>query len=366
MPGPILRLLPFAVAVLGALAIAPAASAATFKVNDPTDAALTTPSGTTCASTHGGTCTLRAAVQAADNTGGVSTITLPGGDYKLTIPSTGTDDPSTGDLDIKGTGTAITITGAGASTTTIDANHIDRAFAVQAGESLSISGVTVRNGVQNESSPSDLSSNEGDGGAFSNEGRLSVDSCVLTGNSADAGGGGVYSAGSATSTSITNSAVTQSTSDGYGGVLYVTAGSVTLTDDAITHNSSNNEGGVLYDTGTGTGTVTISGGALSDDVAYGSGGALYLSGTGAVSLSNTSLRGDSDQDNEGGAIYADGTGAITISGTTISGDSAGDSAGGAIYADSTGMLTVTARPSATTRPATAPAARSTWRPAICR
>lgn len=51
----------------------------------------------------GGSGTLRAAVQAADNTGGASTITLPAGVYKLTIPSTAANDPSNGDLDINQT-----------------------------------------------------------------------------------------------------------------------------------------------------------------------------------------------------------------------------------------------------------------------
>ena len=136
-----------AVVVLGALAMASAASAASFTVNDPSDAPLASSTGTSCVSTDsGGTCTLRAAVQAADNTGGASTITLPANTYKLTIPSTGTDNAANGDLDVDNTAhnVALTITGAGASSTVINANHIDRAFAVDnAGDALAISGVTI-------------------------------------------------------------------------------------------------------------------------------------------------------------------------------------------------------------------------------
>jgi hypothetical protein len=102
-----------AVAVLGSLVIAPGAGAATtFTVTDPTDAALASPTETTCVSTDSGNCTLRAAIQAADNISGASanggsaavTIALPAGTYKPTVPASsgagGNDDPATGDLDI--------------------------------------------------------------------------------------------------------------------------------------------------------------------------------------------------------------------------------------------------------------------------
>jgi hypothetical protein len=85
-------LLVLAATTFGALGLTAAASAATFPVNDTTDAALSNPSSTACVSTNAGSCTLRAAVQAADNSGGVSQITVPAGTYKLTIPSTGAND----------------------------------------------------------------------------------------------------------------------------------------------------------------------------------------------------------------------------------------------------------------------------------
>jgi hypothetical protein len=82
-----------AVTAIGMLGSASVASAASFTVNDPTDAALATATGSSCVSTNAGSCTLRAAVQTADNLDGASTITVPAGVYKLTIPSTTTADP---------------------------------------------------------------------------------------------------------------------------------------------------------------------------------------------------------------------------------------------------------------------------------
>ena len=160
-----LRLLIGAAAPAAFLLPAAVAQAASFTVSDTTDAALSNPAGTACVSTDGGACTLRAAVQAADNAGGASTITLPTGTYKLTIAPSSANDAANGDLDINGTTTAITVTGAGAASTTINANDIDRAFAVQAGESLSISGVRIDNGATTTSAPRSNSTDAGYGGA---------------------------------------------------------------------------------------------------------------------------------------------------------------------------------------------------------
>jgi uncharacterized repeat protein (TIGR01451 family) len=326
-----------ALAVPAVLIAAPAASAASFTINDLNDAPLANPAGTTCVSTNAGGCTLRAAVQAADNAGGASTITVPGGDFQLSIPATvggGADDPSTGDLDVT-TGTALTIVGSGASSTIIDATHTDRAFAVHAGASLAISGVTVQNGSQPNTTPSSHSVRSGDGGAFYNDGSLSVNASVLTNDSANEAGV-VYADTAASATSITNSTVTGANSANYGGVVYAVSGTVTFTGDAITHNSASEEGGVLYagDVGNTVGAVTIAGSTLSNNVADSDGGAILLDdGTTSLSISNSTVNDNSTDDSDGGAIEDDDASTVTVSGSTFSGDDAGDEDGGAIYTD---------------------------------
>jgi predicted outer membrane repeat protein len=127
---------------------------------------------------------LRAAVQAADNTGGTDQINLPAGDYKLTIASTGANDPSTGDLDIDNSA-SVTITGAGSGSTTVDANQIDRAFAVQSGAALSLSGMTIENGA-----PSGNSTQPTFGGAIYSDGALAITGDVTFAHDALAGNGG--------------------------------------------------------------------------------------------------------------------------------------------------------------------------------
>ena len=72
-------------AVLALLAIAPASAAAagTITVNETEDAKLVS-GETTCVSEAAGKgCTLRAAVELADNEGGEVTIDLPEGDYTV-------------------------------------------------------------------------------------------------------------------------------------------------------------------------------------------------------------------------------------------------------------------------------------------
>lgn len=106
---------------------------------------------------------------------------------------------------------------------------------------LSISRVTVKNGAQPNTAPSNLSTSPSEGGAFYNDGSLSVDSSVLTGNSADQGGGVVFADIAASLTSITNSTVTTNTSDSEGGALYIESGAITLTGDTLTHNSADSD-----------------------------------------------------------------------------------------------------------------------------
>ena len=335
-----------ACSLLGMLALAGAASGASFTVNSRADVALPSPTSKTCPAT----CTLREAVQAADNTGGANTIKVPAGTYKLTIPSTGADDPSTGDLDIYNTngstgGVHLTITGVGASSTILNANHLDRYFAIDApADSLSISGVTVESGNQNDMAPSSNSTSHGDGGAFYNDGRLSVQSSVLTSNSAWGGGGVVYADTGASATSITNSVITGNNSESNGGVVCATSGSITLTNDTITHSSATAAGGVLYDdeTGNTVGAVTIgTSGAgtstISDNVASSEAGALYLGDAGTVSLTNTTVSDDSADDANGGAIYDSNSGRLTVTDSTLDDNTAGDSAGGAVYMDGTDL-----------------------------
>src|SRR5258705_9115768 len=181
-----------AAASLTGLLAAPGALAVTFNVNSfldqPDD--LTIPG--TC-HTAAGTCTLRAAVMQANRTSGfgVATIKLPAGTYHLTIPAAGADGETSGDLNLTNPTSGdpvIEITGAGAATTIIDGNAIDRVFFVHPSRTVSISGVTIRNGFT-----------AGAGGGICTQGSLGLSNVVINGNNHSGSlGGGIYNSGTLT------------------------------------------------------------------------------------------------------------------------------------------------------------------------
>lgn len=102
--------------------------------------------------TVNGNCTLREAVIAANTDSavddcpagnGVDTIVLPAGNYVLTISGSNEGDAATGDLDVRDD---LSIAGAGASATTIDANGLDRVLEVFDGSTLTLSDLTLTGG----------------------------------------------------------------------------------------------------------------------------------------------------------------------------------------------------------------------------
>jgi CSLREA domain-containing protein len=70
-----------------------------FAVDSTLDGPDADPGDRTCSSVAG-ECTLRAAVQEANELRGADTITLPSGTYALSIPGHDEDAAATGDLDI--------------------------------------------------------------------------------------------------------------------------------------------------------------------------------------------------------------------------------------------------------------------------
>jgi predicted outer membrane repeat protein len=248
------RSLVVAAGVLLVVVSSASATTTTFTVNDTTDLKLANSAGVACASTLGPSdCTLRAAIQAADNIGGNVDLTLPAGTYKLSIPASTTgspdDDPSTGDLDIDQLGAStppqVTITGAGAGATVINANPVGRAFTVhsytgQGYPGLSISGVMIEGGM-----PSSDSYASDDGGAIYSGGTLTITDSMLTGSTVSTEGGAVYSAGN--DLTITDSTIAGNTAAAAaGGGVAVTGGVVQMTNDTIDGNSSESGGGIAY------------------------------------------------------------------------------------------------------------------------
>ena len=130
---------------------------------------------------------LRDAIQMANASPGADAITFAPG-LSGTVMLTG------GQLEISD---AASIVGPGAASLTINANFQSRALAVDAGATVSISGVTITGG-QPSTGPGAIPN----GGGILNAGTLTVADCTISGNrggiangGAGGDGGGIYSLG---------------------------------------------------------------------------------------------------------------------------------------------------------------------------
>ncbi|HET9104776.1 MAG TPA: choice-of-anchor Q domain-containing protein [Solirubrobacteraceae bacterium] len=311
------------------------ASAATFTVNTTVDSIH---SGG-CA-TSASTCSLRDAVIAADAAGGANTITfsLPSPQtYTLTSTATSADDPTNGDLDVTGS-TTLTIAGGGAGGTTIDANQKDRAFAVDPGASLTLTGVTVTGGQ-----PSPNSSGNSDGGAIYSDGTLNLNSDIFTNDVAPFGSGGAIRQAGSGALTVRNTTFTSNTAayDG-GAIANSSSGPLTITGNTFgvenglgSYSGGNRgayEGGAITDAASSSAVIadsTFSENRARTGSTGSGGGAMALSGT-SYELDRDEFDGNSSGTAGGAIVWTHGT--LTGRGDAFVGNSADTAGGGALLA----------------------------------
>ncbi|MDQ2911400.1 MAG: CSLREA domain-containing protein [Actinomycetota bacterium] len=245
-----------ALAATVALAAVANAHAATFTVTRLDD-----PAPGACDSD----CSLREAVRAANAGSGGDTIELPAGRFRLTLGGAGEDAAATGDLDLA---KSVTITGAGARLTTIDAASTDRVFDVQTGVTVLIADVTITGGFVN-----------GDGGGIESAGVLTLVRDAVSGNeallSSNASGGGIDSSSTLT---LTDTTVSGNRAYNGGGIDF--GGTLTLSNSTVSGNvaggpGSNGDGGGI--SGSAGATVTAENSTIAHNVSFnglGSGGGI--------------------------------------------------------------------------------------------
>lgn len=157
-------------------------------------------------------CSLREAIDVANGTPGQDIVVIPEGVYLITIVGNdGTNDA--GDFDIS---EGVTLQGAGADKTVIDANSKDRAFDVTNGD-ITITGMTVQHGwldadggairtsastklIIKDSVLDDNLSKTDVGGGMAVYGSLEMSGVTVSNNMALWGGGGIYLHGVDTAT----------------------------------------------------------------------------------------------------------------------------------------------------------------------
>jgi len=271
-----------------------------FAVTSATDAPDATPGDGLCASTAGGACTLRAAVQEANAQplGSAVHVALPAGHYLLTL----------GELDV--ISSTVIISGAGAATTVVDAEGHSRVLRVSAGSTVGLALLTLTGGA----TPAKSS-----GGGLYNSGTLAITNSAIRGNTASRGdGGGLYNNNNGT-LAITNSMISSNTASGGGG-LY-NSGALTIINSAIRDNTN----GGLYNKG----TLAITNSAIISNTASLFGGGLFNNSL--LTLTNSTVSGNAAA--QGAGLYASGgccvfPTAVAIAYSTISNNTATTQGGG--------------------------------------
>jgi hypothetical protein len=256
----------FGLAGLALFTVLPAFSATTWVVTSTGD-------------DPGDVTTLRGAIAAAANGDTIDLTALTG-----TITLTYGAFPVVHELFL---GASLNIKGPGASNLTISANKFSRVFDIGADAVVSISGLTIMDGVA-------LDGSDDSGGGIRNTGTLTITDCVVSGNSA-AFGGGIYNFPGKTLTVVRSEFSNNSTPHTTDYLGFTSAG-----------------GAIDADSG---GTVNISDASFSDNFG-GLGGAIASS----ASLIVTNSTFTNNSADETGAIFNGGQ--ATISNTIVKNTSA--------------------------------------------
>ncbi len=213
---------------------------------------------------------------------------------------------------------SLTITGPGASSLAISGNSSSRVFMVDSGATVSISGLTIEDGVSY--------SGTNVGGGIYTFGTLSVSNCTFSNNAA-VGGGGLGTEPGSTVT-VTNCTFSGNSADDGGGIInYAT---MTVTNSTVSNNTSG--GGIDNDA---DGTMTVTNSTVTGNSGLPNGGGIENYGN-TLTITNSTISGnsaDNDADtSDGGGVYV-GSGTSIVSFSTISGNVA-SGAGGGIFVDS--------------------------------
>jgi CSLREA domain-containing protein len=246
----------------------------TFTVNTQNDTNLQTPGSTSCVDTDGN-CSLRAAVEAANNDApNVDAINVPAG-YDILLNS------GFGAITVN---TSMFISGlSGGAAPVVDGQHATEVFDIYSNSTsvnpaVQIGNMTIQNGSSSD-------------------------------------GGDIYLGDYTADLTLSSVSVTGGTAD-YGGGIYVTTGAALWTDSgtSITNNTAGTcGGGILAD-----GLVQVSGSTISGNSAGCGGG---IDNEGALSLDAAQINNNSAE--SGGAILNDYS--LTDNGSSYNGNSAGTS-----------------------------------------
>ena len=261
-----------------------------------------------------GDCSLREAIQAANNGiavdacpagSGDDSVLLPSGTYTLTLAGGREDGNMTGDLDILG---SLAIVPTGAGPWIIDGNNIDRVLHVHTGAMVTVTNLEITSGhapdgqgsgcgvAGDEPCPAD------DGGGIYNQGTLTLDGVRVYANSS---GNGMTGDGQDPGC----------VGDGGDGGGLANSGALGLVDTIVEGNA------------TGAGSYCAGGAPVPAEGAGGDGGGIHNGGVLVISTSQIRHNATAgSRSGHGGGIVNNGT--MTVTASTVTGNFTGDSGGG--------------------------------------
>jgi CSLREA domain-containing protein len=300
-----------------------------------------------------GACTLREAIDNANDDAATHPDCVPGsGADTIAFSVSGTITLNGNHLPIVYPGSTIVIQGA--SAITIDAAGQSNHFLVFGGN-LTLNGLTLQNGAVIDEP----------GGAITSNGEVTISDSTLSGNRAilanpgpgiPAVGGAIFNAGGHASLSNVTLSGNSAAAGGaisnseWGGL----AGTMVISRSVLRDNSADGaaildgmDGGGAIQTGGPPwsvvgGELTISDSILEENTSSGSdgGGAILNVGVGVLDVSGSTFRGNTAA-HEGGAILVAGEAQADVLNSTLSGNATGNAAGGTVRVDDEGSLTFT-------------------------
>jgi CSLREA domain-containing protein len=188
-----------------------------------------------------------------------------------------------------------------------------RIFTINSGNTVSILGLTISNGISDR------------GAGISSYGNLIVSNSTISGNTASDWGGGIYNDTVGT-LSVTQSSISGNVTPNAGGGI-ANFGALTVVESMIAGNTA---------TGTGLGggiwsysdsTLTVTNSTISGNTAA-NGGGIYSHA--AVILANTTISGNTATSSGGGFLTSGVPPTATLTNVTITDNHAGSNGGGAV------------------------------------
>ncbi len=313
---------------------------------------------------QGNTITLRSAIQAANANSGaggnVINLTLAG-TYKITqVGTAGETDNLAGEFSIFPTAANgnLTIANTSGGAVTVDGNHLNRVFDINASNApsppkvtVTMSGFTITGGDALDPNPANADAPGSAGGGIRDQNNVSLtlNNMVITNNVANADGGGVVMENTANSSwtlTVTNSTISNNHGgDAGGGIDTDGFGTVIITNSTITGNTDSNQGAGVYIDAiqvgmvfvgapmTMTGTVVsnnqaLAAGMLGPPASGGSGGGISNAGNGTMTITNCTVANNFANGAGGGFSDENAQGSLVVTNSLFVGNAASGEGGG--------------------------------------